>query len=121
MDLRAKVRHRAAEFFDEHGEHSKADRERELADREARDAETELRHLVTARCWIFLPNWPRELGHSYIGVEHLFLAIVRPGFRSCVARRSTNLVFDVRECARSWMDGVYLGGLFPLVSCLRPG
>ena len=30
----------AAEFFDEHGEHGKADRERELADREARDAET---------------------------------------------------------------------------------
>ena len=34
--LRAKVRHRAAEFFDEHGEHGKADRERELPDREAR-------------------------------------------------------------------------------------
>ena len=31
---------RAAEFFDEHGEHRQADRERELADREARDAET---------------------------------------------------------------------------------
>ena len=30
----------AAEFFDEHGEHRQADRERELADREARDAET---------------------------------------------------------------------------------
>ena len=30
----------AAEFFDEHGEHGKADRERALADREARDAET---------------------------------------------------------------------------------
>jgi hypothetical protein len=30
----------AAEFFDEHGEHSQADRERELADHEARDAET---------------------------------------------------------------------------------
>jgi hypothetical protein len=30
----------AAEFFDEHGEHGKADREREPADREARDAET---------------------------------------------------------------------------------
>ena len=30
----------AAEFFDEHGEHGTADRERELADREARDAET---------------------------------------------------------------------------------
>ena len=48
-------------------------------------------------------------------------SVLAPGFRSCVARRSTNLVFDVRECARSWMDGVYLGGLFPLVSCLRPG
>ena len=33
----------AAEFFDEHGEHGKADRERELADREARDAETDPR------------------------------------------------------------------------------
>ena len=32
--------YQAAEFFDEHGEHGKADRERELADREARDAET---------------------------------------------------------------------------------
>ena len=31
---------RAAEFFDEHGEHRQADRERELADRGARDAET---------------------------------------------------------------------------------
>jgi len=30
----------AAGFFDEYGEHGKADRERELADREARDAET---------------------------------------------------------------------------------
>jgi hypothetical protein len=30
----------AAEFFDEHGEHGTADREREPADREARDAET---------------------------------------------------------------------------------
>jgi hypothetical protein len=30
----------AAEFFDEDGEHGKPDRERELADREARDAET---------------------------------------------------------------------------------
>jgi hypothetical protein len=30
----------AAEFFDEHGKHGKADRERELADREAGDAET---------------------------------------------------------------------------------
>jgi hypothetical protein len=27
----------AAEFFDEHGEHGQAGRERELADREARD------------------------------------------------------------------------------------
>jgi hypothetical protein len=33
----------AAEFFDEHGEHGKADRERALADREARDAETDPR------------------------------------------------------------------------------
>jgi hypothetical protein len=33
----------AAEFFDEQGEHGKADRERELADREARDAETDPR------------------------------------------------------------------------------
>jgi hypothetical protein len=32
--------HHAAEFFDDHGEHGQADRERELADREARDAET---------------------------------------------------------------------------------
>ena len=31
----------AAEFFDEHGEHGTADRERALADREARDAETD--------------------------------------------------------------------------------
>jgi hypothetical protein len=30
----------AAEFFDEHGEHRTADREREPADREARDTET---------------------------------------------------------------------------------
>ena len=36
----------AAEFFDEHGEHGKADRERELADREARDAETDPREPV---------------------------------------------------------------------------
>jgi hypothetical protein len=35
--------YQAAEFFDEHGEHGKADRERELADREARDAETDPR------------------------------------------------------------------------------
>jgi hypothetical protein len=35
----------AAEFFDEHGEHGKADRERELADCEARDAETAPREL----------------------------------------------------------------------------
>jgi hypothetical protein len=33
----------AAEFLDEHGEHGKADRERELANREARDAETDPR------------------------------------------------------------------------------
>jgi hypothetical protein len=38
--LRAKMHQHAAEFFDEHAEHGKADRERELADREARDAET---------------------------------------------------------------------------------
>jgi len=38
--LRAKMYQRAAEFFDDHGEHGTADRERELADREARDAET---------------------------------------------------------------------------------
>src|SRR5206468_4076614 len=38
-----KMRQRAAEFFDEHGEHGKADRERELPDREARDAETDPR------------------------------------------------------------------------------
>jgi hypothetical protein len=37
------VRHRAAEFFDEHGEYGKADRERELPDHEARDAETDPR------------------------------------------------------------------------------
>jgi hypothetical protein len=37
----------AAEFIDEHGEHGKADRERELADREARDAETGPREPVT--------------------------------------------------------------------------
>ena len=36
----------AAEFFDEHGEHGKADRERELADRGARDAETDPREPV---------------------------------------------------------------------------
>jgi len=36
----------AAEFLDEHGEHGKADRERELADREARDAETDPREPV---------------------------------------------------------------------------
>jgi hypothetical protein len=36
----------AAEFFDEHGEHGKADRERELADCEARDAETDPRKPV---------------------------------------------------------------------------
>jgi len=36
----------SAEFFDEHGEHGKADRERELADREARDAETDPREPV---------------------------------------------------------------------------
>lgn len=40
MALRAKMYRRAAEFFDEHGEHGTADRQRELADREARDAET---------------------------------------------------------------------------------
>ena len=34
----------AAEFFDEHGKHGKADRERELiSSREARDAETDPR------------------------------------------------------------------------------
>ena len=37
----------AAEFVDEHGEHGKADRERELADRAARDAETDPREPVT--------------------------------------------------------------------------
>jgi hypothetical protein len=36
----------AAEFLDEHGEHGKADRERELANREARDAETDPREPV---------------------------------------------------------------------------
>jgi hypothetical protein len=36
----------AAEFFDEHGEHGKADREREVADREARAAETDPRKPV---------------------------------------------------------------------------
>jgi hypothetical protein len=36
----------ATEFFDEQGEHRKADRERELADREARDAETDPREPV---------------------------------------------------------------------------
>jgi hypothetical protein len=40
MAPRAKMYQHAAEFFDEHGEHGKADRERELADHEARDAET---------------------------------------------------------------------------------
>ena len=40
MALRAKRYQHAAEFFDEHGEHGQADRERALADREARDAET---------------------------------------------------------------------------------
>ena len=39
----------AAEFFDEHGEHGKADRERELADREARDAETDPRELAAGK------------------------------------------------------------------------
>jgi hypothetical protein len=37
---------RAAEFFDEHGKHGEADRECELADREARDAETSPREPV---------------------------------------------------------------------------
>ena len=37
MALRAKMHQHAAEFFDEHGEHGKADREREPADREAQD------------------------------------------------------------------------------------
>jgi hypothetical protein len=46
MALRAKMYQHAAEFFDEHGEHGKADRERELADREARDAETDPREPV---------------------------------------------------------------------------
>jgi hypothetical protein len=41
MALRATMYQHAAEFFDEHGEHGKADRERELTDREARDAETD--------------------------------------------------------------------------------
>ena len=41
--LRAKMYQRAAEFFDDHGEHGTADRERELEDREARDAETDPR------------------------------------------------------------------------------
>jgi hypothetical protein len=36
----------AAEFFDEHGERGTAGRERELADREARDAETDPREPV---------------------------------------------------------------------------
>jgi hypothetical protein len=41
MALRgARMYQHAAEFFDEHGKHGTADRERELADREARDAET---------------------------------------------------------------------------------
>jgi hypothetical protein len=39
----------AAEFFDEHGEHGKPDRERELADREARDAETGPREPAAGR------------------------------------------------------------------------
>jgi hypothetical protein len=43
MALRAKMYQHAAEFFGEHGEHGKADRERELADHEARDAETDPR------------------------------------------------------------------------------
>jgi hypothetical protein len=47
MALRAKMYLHAAEFFDEHGEHGNADRERELADREARDAETGPREPVT--------------------------------------------------------------------------
>ena len=38
----------AAEFFDEHGEHGKADRERELANREARDGKTDPREPVTS-------------------------------------------------------------------------
>jgi hypothetical protein len=38
--------YQAAEFLDEHGEHGKADRERELANREARDAETDPREPV---------------------------------------------------------------------------
>ena len=42
----AKMHQHAAEFFDEHGEHGKADRERELADRDARDAETDPRELT---------------------------------------------------------------------------
>ena len=46
--LRAKMHRRAAEFFDEHGEHRQADRERELADREARDPETGPREPVAA-------------------------------------------------------------------------
>jgi hypothetical protein len=46
MALRAKIYQHAAEFFDKHGEHGKADRERELADREARDAETDPREPV---------------------------------------------------------------------------
>ena len=43
---RAKMYQHAVEFFDEHGEHGKADRGRELADREARDAETDPREPV---------------------------------------------------------------------------
>jgi hypothetical protein len=46
MALRAKMYQHAAEFFGEHGEHGKADRERELADRAARDAETDPRERV---------------------------------------------------------------------------
>ena len=41
--------HANEEFFDEHGEHGKADRERELADREARDAETDPRELAAGK------------------------------------------------------------------------
>jgi len=36
----------AAEFSDEHGEHSQVDREREPADREARDGDTDPREPV---------------------------------------------------------------------------
>src|SRR6266487_2422768 len=44
--LRAKMYQHAAEFFGEHGEHGQAGRERELADRAARDAETDPREPV---------------------------------------------------------------------------